>query len=227
MRNDRQPGDGQAPTRAGACGGTRIDLKPDMARRSRQHGRGLAQAGFTMIEILVVVGLIAIVAMIAIPVSQKMIVWARADSANEFTIRAIQAARDRAIAERRNIQVTFIAPNKIRLERQEVNTAGVTTGLTTISEVVLENGQVFTRFTGGANNTPDAFSYDSSATTFGGTSPFMFTSDGSFIDSAGDVVNGTVFVGMPNQPSTARAVTVFGVTGLLRAWKWREGNWVK
>ena len=227
MRNDRQCSDGRAGQTAGTCGGTRIDLQPDMARRSRQHGRGLAQAGFTMIEILVVVGIIAIVALIAIPVSQQMITWARADSANEFTIRAIQAARDRAIAERRNIQVTFISPNKIRLERQEVDTTGATTGLTTISEVILENGQIFTRFSGGANNTPDAFSYDSSATTFGGTAPFMFTSDGTFIDSAGDVVNGTVFVGMPNQPMTARAVTVFGVSGLLRAWKWRGGNWVK
>lgn len=185
------------------------------------------QAGFTMLEILVVIGIMAIVTLIALPVSQKMITWARADSGNEFTLRAIQAARDRAIAERRNIQITFISPNKIRLERQEVNAAGVTTGLTTVSEAILENGLVFTRFSGGPNNTPDAFSYDTSATTFGGTAPFMFTSDGTFIDSAGDPVNGTVFVGQPNQPATARAVTVFGISGLLRSWKWREGNWVK
>lgn len=189
--------------------------------------RAAAEAGFTLVEILTVIGIVAVMAMIAIPVSQQMITWARADSANEFTIRAISAARDRAIAERRNIEVSFVSPNRIRLDRQEVNAAGVTTGTTTVSDVILENGQVFTRFTGGANDTPDHFSFGAGAITFGGTAPYMFTSDGSFIDSAGDVVNGTVFVGQPNMPATARAVTVFGVTGLTRAWKWREGVWVK
>ena len=55
----------------------------------------------------------------------------------------------------------------------------------------------------------------------------MFTSDGSLIDSAGDIVNGTIFVAMPNQVDTARAVTIFGVTGLTRAWKWRGRKWME
>jgi len=32
---------------------------------------------------------------------------------------------------------------------------------------------------------------------------------------------------MPNQVDTARAVTVFGVTGLTRAWKWRGRKWME
>ena len=65
----------------------------------------------------------------------------------------------------------------------------------------------------------------SAATKFTGTAPVMFTSDGSLVDSNGDVVNGSIFFGVPGQPLTQRAVTIFGVTGLTRNWKWRGGQW--
>ena len=39
--------------------------------------------------------------------------------------------------------------------------------------------------------------------------------------------NGTIYVGMPNEIDTARAVTVFGMTGLTRAWKWRGRKWME
>ena len=75
-------------------------------------------------------------------------------------------------------------------------------------------------------DTPDIFGGTASANVlFTGVEPVMFTSDGSLIDSAGDVTNGTVFMGVPNQPATARAVTIFGVTGMLRSWKWRGSQW--
>jgi hypothetical protein len=75
-------------------------------------------------------------------------------------------------------------------------------------------------------DTPDAFG-GSVATNFSGTPPVMFTSDGSLVDSNGDVVNGTVFFGVAGQPLTARAVTIFGVTGLTRTWKWRGSQWME
>ena len=55
----------------------------------------------------------------------------------------------------------------------------------------------------------------------------MFTSDGSLIDGAGDVTNGTIFVANPQVPETARAVTIAGVTGMLRSWKWRGSEWMR
>jgi hypothetical protein len=95
--------------------------------------------------------------------------------------------------------------------------------LTLISDTELEGGQNFVVFAA-LPDTPDLFG-KTAAIKFTGTGPWMFTSDGSFIDSNGDVSNGTVFLGVPNQPFTARAVTVFGVTGLMRAWKWRGSTW--
>ena len=165
-------------------------------------------------------------AALAVPVSSEIIKWARADSSSEFTVRAIGIARNRAIAERRNIELTFVMPNKIRLEREEIDSTGATTGKTVLSESILENGQVFMKFTSITANTPDGFP-NTGAISFGGTAPVMFTSDGSFVDSAGDPVNGTILTGTPDQPLTARAVTIFGVSGLMKTWKWRGSSWVQ
>jgi len=131
------------------------------------------------------------------------------------------AGADRAIAERRNIQFTFVAPNKIRLSRVEVPSGA----LTPVQEFTLDNGQVFVKFDS-VEDTPDHFGAEAE-TDFSGTAPHMFTSDGSLIDSNGDISNGTIFIVMPSQVDTARAVTVFGVTGLTRAWKWRGRKWME
>ncbi len=180
--------------------------------------------GFTLIEMIVVVGLIAVVSAIAIPVSISTISRARADSSAEATFRAISAARTRAIAERRNIYLTLEAPNRIRLERQEINDLGQVVGLTEVANSILEGGQEFIQFSG-QGDTADLFGA-SSPINYGGPTPVMFTTDGSLVDSAGDVVNASIFVGVPDQPITARAVTILGVSGLMRTWKWDGGKWV-
>jgi prepilin-type N-terminal cleavage/methylation domain-containing protein len=175
--------------------------------------------GFSLIEMMLVVAVGIILAAMAIPVSSNFISTARADSSIIAALDALETARDRSVAERRNFEVSFVNPNHIRVERVEVPS-----GLKTlISDNVLENGQQFVKFVG-LPDTPDAFGVATSIS-FGGTAPWMFTSDGTFIDSNGDPVNGTILLGVPNQPSTARAVTVFGVTGLTRSWKWRGTKW--
>lgn len=179
------------------------------------------ESGFSLIEVMIVIMLISIVCAMAVPVSSKFLQAQSADSSIVATETAITAARDRAVAERRNIQLDFIGTTKIRLSRVEVPGGG----LTQLSEFTLDNGQRLMRF-GGMPDTPDNFGGGSFAS-FGGTPPVMFTSDGSLIDSQGDIVNGTVFVGMQDQRDTARAVTIFGVTGLTRAWKWRGQKWME
>ena len=180
-----------------------------------------ADAGFTLAEVLVVVALIAIGFGVAIPVTMEMVNRAKNDSSVVVAHTFIDAARDRAVAERRNIELTFQPPNRILMERIEVPS-----GLKTlVAEMRLEGGQEFVKYSG-VSDTPDAFGA-AAAIAFTGTAPVMFTSDGSLIDSNGDVTNGTIFMGVPNRPETARAVTVFGVTRLLRTWKWRGASWLQ
>jgi len=94
---------------------------------------------------------------------------------------------------------------------------------TQIMDIPLDNGQQFKKYAS-LPDTPDAFG-NANAIQFSGTGPWMFTSDGSLIDSNGDVSNGTIFLGVPADEKTARAVTVFGATGLMRTWRWRGTKW--
>lgn len=188
-----------------------------MAGRDSQARR--TAAGFTLAELLVVVALIAVGTAVAIPVTIATVNRAKDDSAVSVTQAFIDGARDRAVAERRNIELVFEPPNTLKLERVEVP-SGVKT---LVGEIKLEAGQEFHKFAG-IPDTPDAFG-GAAAIYFSGTGPWMFTSDGSLIDSAGDVANGTIFFADPDKYDSARAMTVFGVTGLIRVWKWRGALW--
>ena len=175
--------------------------------------------GFTLAEVLVVVALIAVGTAVAIPVTMATVDRAKGDSALSVSQTFIDGARDRAVAERRNIELVFQSPNTLKLQRVEVP-SGVKT---LVGELQLEAGQEFYKFSG-MPDTPDAFG-SASPVYFSGTGPWMFTSDGSLIDSAGDISNGTVFFADPDKSDSARAMTVFGVTGLIRVWKWRGAQW--
>lgn len=175
--------------------------------------------GFTLAEIIVVSALVMVGMAVAIPVTQQMVDRAKNDSALSVTLAFVDGARDRAVAERRNIEISYVAPDRLYAHRVEVPS-----GLKTqVAYMKLDGGQEVRKYPS-VPDTPDLFG-NASPFQFTGTGPWMFTSDGSLIDSQGDVANGTIFFGVPNKPETARAVTVFGVTGMLRSWKWRQAQW--
>jgi prepilin-type N-terminal cleavage/methylation domain-containing protein len=196
-----------------------------MDAKTMRRNKNAGSEGFSLLELLTTLAVIGVIAAMAVPITESFVRSTRADSAVSAAMNAVDIAHDRAVSERRNFLLEFVNPNRIRILRQEINAAGVITGTTQVDEFTLEGGQAFVRFAG-MPDTPDAFG-GASATTFSGTMPVMFTSDGSLVDMNGDVVNGTIFVGVPSQPQTARAVTIFGVTGLTRTWKWRGNKWME
>lgn len=188
-----------------------------MQRESRWHSR----RGFTLLEAIIVMGLTVVGAAMVIPVTLQMVANARNDSAQTMVRTFIEGARSRAVAERRNIELVFTEPNRMSLVRHEVSG---TPNRTTVAQMMLEGREEFEVFSS-VPDTEEAYGKASFVNYTTSEPPVMFTSDGTLIDSAGDVVNCSIFIGVPGRTDTARAITITGVTGLLRSWKWRGASW--
>lgn len=168
-----------------------------------------------------VVGLVMVVGAMAVPVSRTMIARTKAVSATTEVQTWFEVARNRAAAERRNFEMTFDATQRtVQVQRVESNGTR-----TLILRRQLPETVTFTKYTS-VPDTPDAFGA-ATAIDFDGPSPYMFTSEGMFVDANGDPSNGTLFMGKPGQPDTGAALTVFGATGLLRTWKLAGRKWVR
>ncbi|HVB38082.1 MAG TPA: type II secretion system protein [Vicinamibacterales bacterium] len=175
-------------------------------------------AGFTMTELMVVVAIMGITAAMAVFQAQVSLPSIRGDAGMRVVMAQLNTARELAISQRRVIQVNFIAPNEIQLVRQDIPT-----GTTILSLVPFEASVQFMQFAG-VPDTPDAFGA-TSAIAFGSATSMSFTSDGTFIDQSGVPLNGTVFLGIPNQARSARAVTILGATGRIRGYRWSGTQW--
>jgi prepilin-type N-terminal cleavage/methylation domain-containing protein len=196
--------------------------QPLLGQPMRESGRRrafLTRSGFTMLELVVVLGIVCVLGAMAVLLTPLALKTTKADSGMIRVVSALRTAREQAISQRRNVRVAFTAPNQIVVSRVEVP-SGTITAITT---VWLEDGVKFLQFTG-VPDTPDAFG-SASATSFGSATSVAFTSEGQLIDQTGDPINGSVFVGRDNDPTSARAVTIFGPTALIRQWRWNGHQW--
>ncbi|HEY7497189.1 MAG TPA: prepilin-type N-terminal cleavage/methylation domain-containing protein [Vicinamibacterales bacterium] len=183
-------------------------------------------AGFTLLEIMVVVALMGVLAAMAIMVSPSFTQTARADSGIAQVLDAIRSAREVAISQRRNVQLRFIGNNAIQTVRVEIGANGQVTGTTVLRTVELENRMRFDLDADVPDDTPDGFGR-TGAISFGASPTRMFTSEGTFVNATGDVLNGTAFMLIPNQENSARAITIMGATALIRAYRWNGREWVE
>jgi prepilin-type N-terminal cleavage/methylation domain-containing protein len=174
--------------------------------------------GFTLIEVMIVVLLIGIVAGVAVVNVQGALTTARGDSAAHQLASVLRYGRDASISQRRVIDVVFIQPNRVQLVRQNRPN-----GTTTIADIVLENNARF-EVNLALPDTDDGFGR-TTAIDFGSAGSVRFVPDGMLTDSAGVPVNGTIFLGLPNQQLGARAVTVTGTTARSQPYRWTGSRW--
>ena len=191
--------------------------------------------GFTLLESVVVLGIMMVMMSFAIFKTTSIMPNYKADAAQDVVVSALRQARQLAITERRDVQVWFdqgfSGPGPVQhINYQVVTILGdqpqpqVSVGLPLGTQFVLE-GVPDTPMGFGANA---AIYIGSNGAMVGGGPPIMkFRSTGSFTDSVYSPLNGTIFVGVPNQAFTARAVTIFGGTGRVRPYTWTGSTWVE
>jgi type II secretory pathway pseudopilin PulG len=187
--------------------------------------------GFTLLESVVVLGIMMVMMSFAIFKSTNIMPNYKADAAQDVVVSTLRQARQLAITERRDVQVWidqgFSGPDSVQhINYQVVTIAGdtpqalVSFGLPKQTQFVLE----------GVADTPMGFGNSNAVyigNVSGGPAIMKFRSTGAFTDSLYNPQNGTVFVGIPSQPFTARAVTIMGGTGRVRPYSWTGTAWIE
>jgi prepilin-type N-terminal cleavage/methylation domain-containing protein len=186
----------------------------------------LNHQGFTLLEMLMVVAIMGTIAAMAALISPGFIRQQKAEAGISQALEVIRSARETAISQRRNVQIRFTGNDLIEVVREDISPVGTTL----LRSIRLENGVRFLRVPG-VPDTPDFFATGPpaqlGAVAFGPSATRAFTSEGTLINTAGDVLNGTVFLAIPNQPNSARAISIFGTTALLRTWRWDGSRWIE
>ena len=193
------------------------------ANRSR-----CGERGFSMIEVAVVLAIaLGVMAMAIVSLSPNLQL-ARSDDALRIVLAQMRQAREYSIDNRRYVQIAFpTVSSKPEVVLTQMNTLTPGAGATNpvLSTVWLPATMQYT-LVSSLPDTPDGFG-NSSAISFRiegtGTTPsgsMYFQSDGELIDSVTDLpIDGTVFLGLSGNTSSARAVTVMGSTGRVRGWR--------
>jgi type II secretory pathway pseudopilin PulG len=191
---------------------------------------GNSAGGFSVLELLLSILVMGIMVAAALTEMQPTIQQFHANSAAYLIEGQMRLARQTAIAQRRDVLLAVVGTNEITLTIE-----GIPGGTTVLSKVFLPPTVAFVQFPSNGD-TPDGFG-GAEATCFNYTPPptgscsnppiIQFQSDGTLIDGNGNQLNGSIFVGVANLPSTARAVTILGATGQVRMYRSTGSGWVQ
>jgi len=194
-----------------------------MRKTNRKEG------GFTLLEIIVVVGIMMILMGMAVIQSFGSLETYKATSAMDVVTSQLRVARQLAISQRRDVQISFNLVGPTQSISYKILPGFLGDPPQPIVTVPLPQQTSFVQ-EAGVPDTPMAFGTCGGASgvciaNVAGGPPFMeFTSTGQFTDNTGlNVLNGTIFVGLKGQVSTARAVTLMGGTGRVREYTYAAG----
>jgi prepilin-type N-terminal cleavage/methylation domain-containing protein len=204
-----------------------VIVKNTEAHSVAAHRRGTVARGFSMIELMVVLGIVLVVSAMAVTSLRPNLQNAHVDAAMREVVETLRQAREFAIANRRYVGLTFPATNnQMVITQLNTLTAGAGGINPVLDTVTLSPGLTFVL--DGMPDTPDVFGNTSpiefEGIAGGPVGGMVFQSDGEFLDGTTFLpINGTVSLGIAGQQSTARAVTILGTTGRVRGWK-SNGN---
>jgi type II secretory pathway pseudopilin PulG len=188
------------------------------------------ERGFTLLESVLVIGIMMILMGIAVIKSFGSMESYSANSAMDTVVSQLRVARQLAISQRRIVRVWIdntpeAADNRFHVAYQVQSAGTQTTEVAGKKISVPVPGTTQFILESGVPDTPMAFGnnaavYIGNPPVAGGPPVMQFNPDGTFTDNNLTLLNGTVFIGVPNQAGTARAVTIMGGSGRVRAYTW-------
>lgn len=199
-----------------------------------------AEQGFSLIEMLTVVALISVVAGMAIMSTMSSTYASKANNAMDQVVTTLRTARQTAVTKRRNVLLTFTAPNEITMAVQTLPGEAPAAPIAPIYLNDNAGGGCSFYVYPGLPDSPMGFG-NSSALNFapasGGTAglAILFSTSGTLVGTTAtsgynvvgnsNPVNASIFIGIPGQKNSARAITVLGGTGRVRSYSWTGSTW--
>jgi prepilin-type N-terminal cleavage/methylation domain-containing protein len=186
------------------------------------------ERGISLIEIMIAVAIIGIMTSMAVIQIGAVRPGLEADGAMRTVMAQLNFARETAISQRRLVEVSFANAAVSQTELGgwvQVTRRELPNGTTQLSNVPFEGGVRYALWPQ-VQDTPDGFG-NAQAVNFGAAITVMFNTEGMLVDNAGLPVNGSLFMLIPGQPGSFRAVTVLGATGRVRGFRWNGGQWTR
>jgi type II secretory pathway pseudopilin PulG len=178
-----------------------------------------------MVETAIVIGIVMVLVTVALFEIQPTLKQARSDAAAAFVSDQIRVARQRAIDERRNYEIIFVAPQTINLFQGTYDAQSGATSYALIGSLDLPNDMQFQLPAKLPTAAPDGFD-QSDAIDFSvvnSTTPsdkIVLRPDGSIVDATVQgPTNGVVYMARSGDIFSARAVSIFGATGRVKSWR--------
>ena len=197
--------------------------------------------GFSLLELMIVISISLILAAVTDISLQPAIKQQHVNNAYNTTLMALRKAHDQAAADMRIYVVTLTGPvgganpnGGTITVTQDIPTAPVLFTATLPPDVTFHVEPGVPTSPTVPPTTPDGFG--TAANTFdfdqfngGGSNIIYFYPDGSAQDAGpngGNVNNGVVYLGIPGQLPTCRAISLWGYTGRIRGWQLSETSGV-
>lgn len=206
-------------------GNSSAGLRAQLVTSSRRRD---GEAAFSLLEILVVIAIMGIIASITYVAFFNALPGIRADSGMQLLEAQLRQVREVAIDQRSSISVTFQGTSELLT----ACAANCRTGAAAYqpTDYFLPYGMVYqlSMVAGLPNYTPDGYDNGQPVSFCSAALPCViwFQSDGSVVNATtGAYQNGTIYIGKPNQPLMARAVTCLASTGKFKGWRWNGGAW--
>jgi type II secretory pathway pseudopilin PulG len=197
-----------------------------------QH-RGHRASGFSLIEMVTVLGISIVISVISVMSLVPMLNYQHVVNAYNTSMAAMRQARDNAVSQRTSYSVTFSQTTSAPIQATIViapTLSGFRGDQSTVtyqfpSDVFFVQPPTGTAAPDGYGSGASAIDFGyTAASSAGGASTIYFCPDGSSqttnsCSGAGNWDGGAVYLGRTGDPTSERAITLYGGTGRIHGWR--------